>query len=418
MSKLQNRSRILFFITASFPFGNDEVFIESEIEFLALSFNKIVIISHDEQSSYLRSLPSNVQVVRKPYSRNLNRKLNVFKCLLSREFWAEYRMMVTKYSKGLSLGSLKTCLISLANAKDLANVYENIVLNFQENQPIFYSYWCNDSAIAIALIKSKNSQIKSVCRIHGWDVYFEASKYKYLPFRHFITNHLDRVFSISKNGIKECFSIWKIESPKIVLSRLGVVERSNDYIVQETFDSTINLVSCSNVISLKRLHLIIGALSMISNKKIHWVHFGGGVLLNEMKLLAHKKIKNSGVTFEFKGKVHNYEVHKYYRDCVVDLFINVSSSEGVPVSIMEAMSWSVPCIASDVGGNSEIVNEDNGFLLGSNPKIEAIAKKIECYCELSQANRNAYRKNAFFTWKNKFNAAKNYSTFSEELKSL
>ena len=157
---------------------------------------------------------------------------------------------------------------------------------------------------------------------------------------------------------------------------------------------------------------------MISNKRIHWVHFGSGVLLNEMKLLANKKIKSSSVTFEFKGKVHNYEVHKYYRDYIVDLFINVSSSEGVPVSIMEAMSWSVPCIASDVGGNSEIVNEDNGFLLGSNPKIEAIAKKIERYCELTQDNRNAYRKNAFFTWKNKFNAAKNYSNFSKELKSL
>ena len=32
------------------------------------------------------------------------------------------------------------------------------------------------------------------------------------------------------------------------------------------------------------------------------------------------------------------------------VFLNVSSSEGVPVSIIEAMSFGIPCIATNVGG--------------------------------------------------------------------
>ena len=44
-------------------------------------------------------------------------------------------------------------------------------------------------------------------------------------------------------------------------------------------------------------------------------------------------------------------------------FINVSSSEGVPVSIMEAMTFVISVITTDLGGNTEIVNEQNGWLL-------------------------------------------------------
>ena len=44
----------------------------------------------------------------------------------------------------------------------------------------------------------------------------------------------------------------------------------------------------------------------------------------------------------------------------VDLFLTVSANEGIPVSIMEAQSFGIPVIATDVGGISEIVNNVNG----------------------------------------------------------
>ena len=47
----------------------------------------------------------------------------------------------------------------------------------------------------------------------------------------------------------------------------------------------------------------------------------------------------------------------------MDYFINLSDSEGIPVSIMEAMSVGIPIIARDVGGNREIVTNNNGCLL-------------------------------------------------------
>ena len=66
--KLENTSKILFFITASFPYGRDETFIENEINYLSDSFDKIIIISHNVDSHVQRKTNDNVKVIRRPYS--------------------------------------------------------------------------------------------------------------------------------------------------------------------------------------------------------------------------------------------------------------------------------------------------------------------------------------------------------------
>ena len=60
-----------------------------------------------------------------------------------------------------------------------------------------------------------------------------------------------------------------------------------------------------------------------------------------------------------------------------DLFMNVSSSEWLPVSIMEAFSFVIPALVTAVGGNPEIVQEGAGILLDENPSINSITQNIE-----------------------------------------
>ena len=54
--------------------------------------------------------------------------------------------------------------------------------------------------------------------------------------------------------------------------------------------------------------------------------------------------------------------------------------EGIPVSIMEAIV-SIPIIATDVGGVSEIVNEETGLLVNKNPNLDKIADLINNFSE-------------------------------------
>ena len=43
-------------------------------------------------------------------------------------------------------------------------------------------------------------------------------------------------------------------------------------------------------------------------------------------------------------------------------FLSFSRFEGMPISVLEAMSIGLPCMVSDVVGNNDIINNDNGYL--------------------------------------------------------
>lgn len=59
--------------------------------------------------------------------------------------------------------------------------------------------------------------------------------------------------------------------------------------------------------------------------------------------------------------------------------MNLSTSEGVPVSIMEVQSYGIPVIATNVGGTGEIIDKDNGILLPSCPSLEDVVAALEKY---------------------------------------
>jgi glycosyltransferase involved in cell wall biosynthesis len=259
-----------------------------------------------------------------------------------------------------------------------------------------------------------NPGITAISRMHGWDVYFEASALNYLPYRHFITNNLSAIFAISEKGKAYAARNWKIENiDKIRVARLGVPE-------QKQYPSQSNkfiLVSCSNVIPLKRVELIVNALAEIKNTNISWVHFGDGPQLDTIKALA-KELLPDLIKADFKGRVTNQEIVHWYAENNPSLFINVSTTEGIPVSIMEAMSFGIPAIATNVGGNSEIVNSDNGYLVEANIVPSELADTIQSFIELPEEKKELKQQVSFETWKNNYNAADNFSRFVKIIQDL
>jgi glycosyltransferase involved in cell wall biosynthesis len=94
----------------------------------------------------------------------------------------------------------------------------------------------------------------------------------------------------------------------------------------------------------------------------------------------------------------------------------VSSSEGVPVSIMEAFSYGIPVIATAVDGNPEIVEDGyNGFLLSANPCKEDVIQCIQRFMAMDGAEKHRLAENARNTWNEKYNAEVNFSRFAKEL---
>jgi glycosyltransferase involved in cell wall biosynthesis len=113
------------------------------------------------------------------------------------------------------------------------------------------------------------------------------------------------------------------------------------------------------------------------------------------------------------------EVISFFTNHYVDLLINVSSSEGLPVSMMEAMSARIPVMGTRVGGVNEIVKDGyNGFLLPPDPDAGFIANSLRKFYLLPEAEKEKFRLHAFNTWEEKFNAAINYPSFTNEILSL
>ena len=83
---------------------------------------------------------------------------------------------------------------------------------------------------------------------------------------------------------------------------------------------------------------------------------------------------------------------------------------------MEAMSFGIPCIATNVGGNSEIVNNNiNGMLLSATPSVDEIAKGIMTIQANSQSEYNVMSEKAFKTWEKEYNADKNFNQFCRQI---
>lgn len=173
------------------------------------------------------------------------------------------------------------------------------------------------------------------------------------------------------------------------------------------------LVSCSNLVPVKRIDKIIGMLRYLQSFNVTWVHYGDGPLMNwienEIKTLP------DNIKVDLKGNVPNKVLMEEYKNNYFDLFINLSDSEGIPVSIMEAMSFGIPCLATAVGGTLEIVkNAYNGFLVDVNATPKAISDIILQNKEKLFVMRDYSRK----SWETKFCADNNYSNFIDELTNL
>ena len=67
--------------------------------------------------------------------------------------------------------------------------------------------------------------------------------------------------------------------------------------------------------------------------------------------------------------------NEYFQD--IDIYVHPSKWEGLSNSLIEAMSFSIACIASDIPGNREIIQNNKLGILFDDLSPESIAKKIE-----------------------------------------
>ena len=124
---------------------------------------------------------------------------------------------------------------------------------------------------------------------------------------------------------------------------------------------------------LKGQDTVIRTLAYLKQKGItdYRYHLVGQGSPNILKRLADNLNVADLVVFE--GEFSHDDVLKWFEEC--DIYIHPSHSEGLPRTIIEAMTKATPCICSNVGGIPELISEDWLFDYNGN-ETEELANLI------------------------------------------
>lgn len=412
---------ILVLFTASYPYDatTEKTFLKEEIHHLAEAFEKVVLVPRNCKGQRL-PVPNNVMVV-DGYASFLKNPLKIYlipKILASDIFHRELaaRPMILFHPQ-----LFFRLMVFLAGAY----LTENWVTNWIKEQGLdvhdclFYTYWFDHAAMGIGLVKHTYPGLKLVSRAHGYDIYEKLYFPFYWPCRLQALSTLDMLSPASDDGasyFREKYPRFAsiVESAHLGVKDLGFQSRPS-------VDDVFRIVSCSHVVSLKRTDLLLKGIAFAAHlrpqQKFEWIHFGSGEGQNALERNIQKNL-SPNFKSQATGSVPNEQIMSYYKENPVDVFVNVSTTEGgAPVSIQEAASCGIPVIATSVGGNPEIVSERNGMLLSPDPTPQEIANALFALLDnpqLAVAKRRGSRE----VWSERYNADVNFRLFAERLKSM
>ena len=349
----------IYLFTLSFPYGKGEKsFILPELNELLKEY-EVTILScakkeQVEDKVNETKLDSTVSVtLLKDNLSKIEKGIYLLKTLCSPLFWQEIFCLL-KSGKSIS----KSYYFILSFYARACNIKRQLKqLKLLQEDAIYYTYWYNHCTLGLLFLKKKYKNIRVITRTHGYDLYHERCPGNWQPFKRYMTSHINAIFfacSYAREYYVNIFLLNDNKMDKLYLARLGVPPKQKCNFIEN--NNVFELVSCSNVISIKRIELIIEALELCNDDmKIHWTHFGDGNLMQQIKELTENKLASyKHISYTFYGHVSNQTVMDYYESHPVNCFITTSSTEGgCPVSIQEAVSYGIPVIGTAVGGVPE-----------------------------------------------------------------
>lgn len=398
----------LVVLTRSFPHAPGEEFLRPEVGRLARMFDQVDIVRTEPAPGAPIAMPGNIRVHAVPRGSQSRAVRAVSTASLLRDaasrrwFRADLPQASAYGTRGLSRLALQ-----VHRALDIRKALRPFCADAP--QTVFYSYWFGPAAMALAMLKESGSISSAVARVHGADLYWERQTPSYHPLQRRVAETLDCVYAISDHGRR--YLSQKAPGARIHVRRLGVDAAEP---ALPSGDGVLRIVSCSHVVPVKRLDRLVDALSLCPIP-LEWTHIGSGPALERLRARASRVPPN--VRTNFVGGLEHDAVLAWYDANAVDAFVNVSASEGLPVSIGEAMRRGIPAIATDVGGTAELVG-DSGWLLSADSGPQEIANAIIAISRLSTPERDARRRAARDRASDLFDASRNFDTFARELRSM
>ncbi|MGA4506765.1 glycosyltransferase [Propionibacteriaceae bacterium G1746] len=252
---------------------------------------------------------------------------------------------------------------------------------------VVYSYWFDVWTLgALLATRADPAAVGHVAtRVHGYDLHESRHAAGFHGLKRQLAGDLDLLLPVSVSGGQVAVKTFGVPAGVVHHAPLGTPIPAQR--AATSAPGHVAILSVASALPVKRIDRLVDAARLLAESRpdlqVSWTHLGGGTLLPELRARAAQGTPPANLTVTWAGQVSPDEVTAHLAGQPVDVFVNTSESEGVPVSIMEAMAHGVPALAPRVGAIDELVPAQGpgGALLGSSPTPHEIAETLADWAE-------------------------------------
>jgi len=253
-----------------------------------------------------------------------------------------------------SLDAVVYSFFATLKARKLAKKEKYDVLHFHAEGPCLF----------LGLLpKRKRRNYKIVVTIHGLDwqrgKWGGLASYILKKAEKKAVKYADEIIVLSKNN-KTYFKSTYDRKTKYIPNGVEAPQRKEAKIIKEKYGLTKNsyILFLARIVPEKGLHYLLEAWKRVreqidTDKKLVVSGFASHADEYYLEMMELIKQDDSIIT---TGFVEKEELQELYSNSY--LYVLPSDVEGMPMSLLEALSYGNVCLVSDIPENTEVINED------------------------------------------------------------
>jgi len=347
----------IIYVTAKLPHGADEAFVIPEIHQLVRSGHDVLVIPRSPRGNIIHG--------------------HELVALAQREALCSSKVLRAAAASTLSApGQTSAAVRPLLQSRSLAVAVKNLTIvpkalwlagvAARWNADHIHCHWAGTTA-TMAMLASQLSGIPWSLTAHRWDIVENnllATKVRSASFVRFI----------SEDGLRMAQALGIGFTDNVRVLHMGVPVPAR---VQRRSPGPRPVVLCpARLVEVKGHRFLLEAWQILQRRGWDaelWLA-GQGELRPQLE--RQSETLGLAASVKFLGAVAHSELLKMYEDGAVTAVILASIDlgnglhEGVPVALIEAMSYGIPVVATPTGGTAELVCPGSGLLV---PPAEPVA---------------------------------------------
>lgn len=266
--------------------------------------------------------------------------------------------------------------------KDNWKAYKNLCHYLKDNPQIEIIHCNTPIGGVVGRLAGKKYKKKVIYTAHGFHFFKGASLFnrtilKWIEI--WLARYTDILITINHEDY-EASQKFSLKEGGRTVHIPGVGIKLSEYVSTKTrkeirlslslSESDFVCICMGDIIKRKNFRSSIDAIAGLNDCKVHYLICGNGPEAEKLKELSNQ----TGVS----DQIHFLGFRRDIKDllCASDCFLFSSLQEGLPRSTMEAMAAGLPCIVSDIRGNSDLIDDGKGGFLVKPTEVSDYSKAL------------------------------------------